>query len=157
MMKNRLLRLNSPIETKAVLICFPWAGATATGYKMLAKNFNTENILCYSIVFATGKDRPISVKQSTQVAVALIFQELQNLSDLPIYFLGHSYGGIVAFETIRKLENTSVKLNLQTLIVSSVCSPDRLTLLNEAKEDVFHLLSNERLLQKLQDIKGTFR
>lgn len=101
-----------------VLICFPWAGGGKTSFSSLSRAFkDREQLLLYTVAYSpndSNTDRPASVSE----LVDLLYPELKLLLQTllkekhrlghpkpSISFFGFSYGGLIAYEVLKRFES----------------------------------------------------
>ena len=100
-------------------------------------------------------------------ALTVIAGEIPEFCSRPTVFMGHSMGGILAYETLLRLTDMNTErpdplLKVHHLIISSVRSPDKLTNKNmlskaypEGHSDwLVHLRSEEGLMDHVRSIGG---
>lgn len=95
-----------PIPAAAFrLFCFPHAGGAPTTFFPWVAYFS-EEIECICLQYP-GRAQRLREKPSTSVRQLVdgILQEIDDLSEKPFAFYGHSLGGIVAFELTRALRH----------------------------------------------------
>jgi len=118
-------------------------GGSGNYFRPLAKELEKENIsvFAYSLPSKAPKGRVYS--DVTDIVNQLFDSILLNedIKKVPVVFLGHSLGGICAFELSRKLEGT---LNLKALILSAVRNPILLTSSNQDSNIVKRHCANDK-------------
>eukprot|EP01038_Epipyxis_sp_PR26KG_P004063 gene4063-5807_t len=156
------------IPIKCFLICFHWVGGNGNAYRSLAKDLEPFGINVIAVSLpgrnsSRGQPSP-HILTSINVVVDSIYDALLaryiewNLQDLPVIYFGHSLGGIICYELIRKSQNETNpdrKLTINHAIISAVKSPLELTSLNNYPSYRFHhKKSNEELFEYIKSIGG---
>lgn len=91
------------VEGKYVLVCFPYAGGSASSYLKVA-DYSPEWIDAYAVQLP-GRHNRIRELPHRQIADAVreITDSVQRLGKAKMAFFGHSMGSLLAFETAREL------------------------------------------------------
>ena len=118
----------------ANIICFHHVGGDANIFRELSKSMRNFNILAV-ILPGRASSKSHELLQSMNeladgAASALVAKarEAPWLSHLPCLLVGHSMGGILAYETVLRLNSMRQPLfNVKHLVVSNVRSPECLT------------------------------
>lgn len=119
-----LIPLAESADASPVLVLFPHVGGTANTLRGFATALRCRNVF--------GIDYP-GRGRSTRLPFASSVDELsttiaaglrERFGSAPISLLGHSFGGLVAFETARQMERGG--FNVEALFVSSCASPRRI-------------------------------
>lgn len=127
-------------SAKLRVFCFHDAGGSAALFhdweNRLDSNFEVIS------VEMPGRGRRIAEKPYTNVfeLVRDLMPQLEMMLDRPFIFLGHSMGGLIAFEIIRELRKRNKSLPQQLLISSTA------GLTSYTKDDVNYKLSDEELV-----------
>lgn len=127
-------------NAKIKLFCFHDAGGSAALFH------NWENLLDDNFevisVELPGRGRRMSEKPYTQVSALIqdLMPQLEMKLDRPYIFLGHSMGGLIAFEAIRELRKRNHAMPLK-LFISSTAG-----LTSYTKADVDYRLSETDLI-----------
>jgi surfactin synthase thioesterase subunit len=98
-------------ESKVILVCFPWAGGNQNSYRFLDRELREFPIKLITILSEKIRSRFIidnsrqSIDQIANYVLKSLMEEysLWNPQNLPITFLGHSFGAIIAYEVLSKL------------------------------------------------------
>jgi surfactin synthase thioesterase subunit len=158
-----IISLNKPKTVEANVFCFHWVGGTSTGFKSLATSAEGYNVKVYGVSLPGRGGRNVDQvpKSMTDLVDKLHEQFVSNmhiwaLSSCPLILLGHSFGGIIAFELARKIKACG-RLNVQPskLIVSAIKNPASLS--DDNKNDnviTHHTQSNEELLDYIIYLGG---
>ena len=167
----KLKRIGSDPITSLVFV-FHHCGGDGSSFRDLAKALTTPNngVGVYLVILP---GRALSQKSqlltSIPAAADQVFTRLKEEVDknqfirkVPVTFFGHSMGGILAYEVIRRLSLTVDSIRVRHLIVSSVRSPDGLTHMNmraasdpkQCPDWLIHQRSEEGVLDHLRDLNG---
>jgi amino acid adenylation domain-containing protein len=112
----------SQIEQKTHYIIFPGAAMSVLAYKDLAAKLSSNSPT--SIMQVAGLEGLDDYHKTLDEIVAAYLQEIELIgSDCEYYLIGHSFGGFVAFELSRKLDQ--IKLKNQLILVDSNCFMNR--------------------------------
>ena len=98
---------NQNSEPKYRIVCFPHAGGSASFFRKW-NEFFVDAELC-SIKYPGRAERINDPLPTNLVTLSYeIAQDIMSLADLPLFFLGHSMGALVAFEVAKALEKSNV-------------------------------------------------
>jgi surfactin synthase thioesterase subunit len=156
----KINKINNPKGQVANLICFHSAGGHGNMFRPMAKKLQDLNIVVYASSLpnispskAKEKKRNGRIYTSIDVIVQELYKSFQDLKasfydDVPIIFLGHSLGAIIAFEL-------SQKVKIDQLIASSIRSPITLSNSNSNPITNFkHKLSDSEFGEWVSSIGG---
>lgn len=142
------------------LICFHWVGGGAASFKEIAKIVEPKQIKVHGLILPgrNGRDTDQIIKRMEDV-VRWAKKEIEQVKDLlsnaPIIFFGHSFGGLLAFELVRAMHTEGSPIQVARLIVSAVHSPSILTVKNQDPYEVsHHLQSDAELFSYVKSIGG---
>ncbi|RQU33429.1 thioesterase [Burkholderia cenocepacia] len=115
-----------PLSTKALtMVCFPHAGGNAPTYHALASHLPSD----LHIVAYQAPARGCRFSEPPAASLDAILNELEAplaaLTARPCLFLGHSFGGILAFEAVRRLRRSGLRLP-DHLVISGSFPPNAL-------------------------------
>ncbi len=103
--RNNMIELKVSREETARLLCFPYAAGTPGMYKDFSSQFRDGVTLLSAQYPGHGDDRPII--ESIHKLGDMYLEELKTRdSRTSLFLLGYSYGGYVAYEVARQLEET---------------------------------------------------
>lgn len=104
---DRWIRQFRPVnESGPRLVCFPHAGGAATFFHPLSQAL-ADVAQVVAVQYPGRQDRLAEQPLTSIEALAdVVAANLMPFGDRPLALLGHSMGSIVAFEVIRRLENT---------------------------------------------------
>lgn len=129
-----LLALNAPSQVSANIFCFHWVAGNGNAFKTLARAVEKNGIKVYGVTLPGRNGRnidqiPSRMSQVTHILYDLFLANHQSwkLNEAPLVFLGHSLGGIVAFELAKKLKYSCNAFALDKLIISAVKDPELLS------------------------------
>ena len=90
-------------EAKLQLFCFPYAGGSASAFKLWADALTEDIELC--VIQMPGREERLGEKLITDMSILVdtLAKEITTFSDRPFAFFGHSMGAIVAYETALRL------------------------------------------------------
>jgi polyketide synthase PksJ len=116
---ENILNLKTEPDAGALLFCFPYAAGTAGMYASLSEDFEQRLKIQSAHYPGHGDNRPL--KENIHDLSMLYIKELKE-NNLPLFLLGYSYGGYVAYDICRKLE----KLNIPVcgVIFAGTTPPD---------------------------------
>lgn len=149
-----------------LIVLFHWVGSSAPAYRSIARALEPNGFTSIAINLPgrAGSSKVIkdTLKNVDEVADWIVSSLLTNISkynprNLPIYFFGHSFGGLLVYETIRRIQsNTLYHIILpKAIIISAVQSPLALTLKNYDKSiDKHYQLNDTNLIQYIKNIDG---
>lgn len=128
-------------SAKLRLFCFHDAGGSADLFHGW-ENLLDENFEVVSIEMP-GRGRRISEPAYTDLSTLVhdLMPQLEMMLDRPFIFLGHSMGGLIAFEVIRELRRRKKSMP-QQLFISSTAG-----LTSYTKKDVDYNLSDQELIE----------
>lgn len=157
-----MLSLNTPATVKKIVFCFHWVGGNANAYRALAKLLEAEGILVYGVDLP-GRNGKNAIRNMKEIVDSLCNFFVLNgtekkLNSLPTLFFGHSYGGLLAFELVKKLQSTpAITWKVSHLLLSAVRSPQDLTDFNGNPESFLkHKLTEDALFDYIVGIGGMF-
>ena len=133
---------------------------------MLAKSLQDQGVAVYGVNLPGRNGRnpekimnrlyPIIMESAIEVEMAAINNTFP--AGTPLFFLGHSFGGLLAFELIRHMEKIQSPVKVEKLILSAIHSPADLTMKNKSSNNVFHHTeSDNELFSYIKQIGGRFR
>jgi len=144
-----LVRQTCP-RPRARLFCFSYAGGSAANYRAWHGELAPAIEVCAIQLPGRGarfSETPVSSMPALAQAVA---SEIARQDDgVPFYFLGHSLGGLLAFEVTRYSQERGLAVPEQ-LFVAGCAAPQ----LRGPSTDL-HLLSDVDFLAALRDYGGT--
>lgn len=130
-MVTMLSRPSDDVTTR--LFCFHWSGGNAYSFKNWATSISTmgnvgSSTEVYGITWRSKTKTFDNIKDVVKELRQALFDLRLLENNINTIFLGHSLGGIVAFELVRQLESECYSID--HLIVSGVKHPLYLTRLN---------------------------
>lgn len=148
--KKWLTNFNQSEKNKTRLFAFPYSGSGAIAYHSWAPYFSQYEIDLIGIQLP-GRENRRNEKLITNLTelTDLLFEIISPMANIPFAFLGHSMGGLIAFELTQKLQNSKLPLP-QHLFISGLRTPD---MPNPNPE--LHQLSDSKLLKKIAEYGGT--
>jgi pyochelin biosynthesis protein PchC len=141
----RRFRAGPPAATR--LICFPYAGGSASYFFHLAAALRPE-VEVFAVQYPGRQDRldePL-VDDIGELADRTV-AALQSSADRPTGFFGHSMGAVVAYEVARRWEHR-YGLALTHLFVSGRTAPSR------PRETTVHLRDDEGIRAEVAELGG---
>lgn len=141
------LGLNSKAEIR--LFCFAYAGAGVSVFRDWSEILPPEIEICPIQLPGRGSRIQEIPFNRLQPLVQTLTPLIQEQTDLPFAFFGHSLGALISFEVTRQLRRTS-DLSPIHLFVSGSRAPQLPDL-----DPPLHRLSDPRLIEKLQQLQGT--
>jgi surfactin synthase thioesterase subunit len=169
----------TPIQVIANLITFHWVGGDKNAFRPFARDWEAAGICVWSFVLpgrtvASAKDFSIDEYASMFIDNLKVFTMKASPPEsskpvnhpvfphsVPLILLGHSLGGILAYESARRLSLEKAKfashgIHLNHLIISSIQTPSILTRMNvnDAKKTTYHTLDENDLLNHIRKLGG---
>jgi pyochelin biosynthesis protein PchC len=142
-----LRRYEPAPDARAVLVCFPHAGGSATFYLPVAKSLSGDADVV-AVQYPGRQDRRNDEPIDDLVTLAeAIVPELMPWTDRPLVLFGHSMGATVAFEVARLLEQADV--TPASLVVSARRAPSR------HRDENVHQRDDDGLIAEIQGLAGT--
>jgi medium-chain acyl-[acyl-carrier-protein] hydrolase len=132
------------------LFCFPFAGGSAGAFFNWSKHLPTDlEVRTLQLPGRESRHREAPLR-SINVAAAEIVQSLDGILDRPFSFFGYSLGGLLAFETIRRLRAKNMP-QPRRLFVAASSAPQ----CEHAAKPPIHLRSDAEFLDELRKFQGT--
>lgn len=146
-MENIWLRVkNEELLKKATirLFCFPYAGAGASVYLSWRQYFDSNNIIVCPISLP-GRENRIRENLIDNVVEIIdkVYEAIKDYLDKPYAILGHSMGGILAYELTKKIESENGRKPLILFLSATALTlPNRDIPIHQLDEDMFaqHIL-----------------
>ncbi|MNJ34611.1 Linear gramicidin dehydrogenase LgrE [compost metagenome] len=135
---------------KFKLFCLPYAGGSATVYHRW-KRYLHEDIEIHPLELAArGRRMAESHYLSMHEMLEDLYSQLETSTedDIPFLLFGHSMGALIAYE-LAHMTKQRLKREPAHLFVSGTYPP------HAKKNNVLHLLSDERLQQEIKQFGGT--
>jgi medium-chain acyl-[acyl-carrier-protein] hydrolase len=131
------------------VLCFPYSGGTAQVYRPLT-NLLPDGVSVYSYELP-GRGRRFGEEIPGMLSglVEDAFSSIRGLIERPYAFLGHSLGGIIAFEMTRHLRKQGQPLP-KHLFVSGIRAPQ----VPKREGEAFNL-PRQAFIEKIKDMGGT--
>lgn len=130
------------------LLCFPYSGAGAQAFQDMAGHMPAGTALHALELPGRGRRFPEPRLETLDEMVEDAVADLPLIvGDRPVVCYGHSLGGLVAFETVRLLQQ---HLDIRHLFVSGVRAPQA-----HHHEDRVERMDDETFLSKLREMGGT--
>lgn len=118
---------HEPERIKKRVFCFPYAGGGALFFSKWYENLS-DDIGVYPIQLPGRENRMAETPlRNLQEVSEKIVDEIKYYIDLPYVFIGHSMGGLIAYEVTRILQEKGYDLPLG-IIISATVPPDKLAL-----------------------------
>jgi len=116
------VRLQTPSEPLLRLVCVP--GARMSPSEFAAWSDSLPGVELFGLRYAGSVDRPDEEPTSVEELAATAALALERLPEtsLPLVLFGHSFGGLVAYETVRALQASGVAV--AGLILAASSTPD---------------------------------
>ena len=139
--------MNSPTSLK--LFCLPYSGASAMFYSPWRRKL--PEWLMVRPLELPGRGMRMGEPLQTDIAAlaARLADEIADELDTPYALLGHSLGGLLAFELVHALRTRGLPAPL-ALFVSATAGPARRDVSDYAVEK-----SDAQLLDRLRELRGT--
>lgn len=135
-------------QTKLRLFCFPYAGGSASIFRTWQMNFPDEVSICP--LQLPGRAARISepLIHDFSTLVENIAEAIKNNLDTPFAFFGHSLGGLLSFELVRRLRRENLPLPVHLFI--SGCSAPQIP----DTDPPIHDLSDAEFLEEIRRYGG---
>lgn len=168
----KLKMIGKADDCSSAAFIFHHVGGDGTSFREYANTLTLNASLSVYLVVLPGRalSRKEQVLRSIPAAADQVYTALMGevekvpaLHKVPCLFFGHSYGGIVAYEVIRRLAVAlDPCLHVRHLVVSCVRSPDGLTHMNmQATSDpqqtpdwLIHKRTDEGVIDHLRELQG---
>ncbi|TAJ12665.1 amino acid adenylation domain-containing protein [Marinilabiliaceae bacterium JC017] len=103
---HNLMTLKSSDNAAINLICLPYAAGTPGMYSAFSQCTSSEINVLAAQYPGHGDDRPLHT--TIEATSQPLFKEIEKIKDQPIFILGYSYGGYVAYDLCRQLEQAGI-------------------------------------------------
>ena len=148
-----LARIGPARSSAAVrLVCFPYAGGGPSVFVRWQDCMPREvEILA---VHLPGREARFKEQPDSDFAATIdsIIDAVRHLLPLPTVYFGHSLGGLMAFETARRLEQRDLGETPLQLVLSG-CSPPHID--KSGEDGPIWRLGDTRFVEKLRELNGT--
>lgn len=153
-----IAKINKPKQIENNLFCFHWVGGGGNSFRPLAKTLEPHGIQVFSVTLPGRYPTQIhllmkSVREVVDNIQTQFLASIDNweINKYPLFFFGHSYGGIVAYELAKKLKTVQLK----KIIISAVKSPALLTEINKSSSTCYyHKYDDTKLIEHIKNIGG---
>ena len=144
-----LTRLRAHQLGRLQLVCFSYAGGSASAYRTWADDLPADVDMC--AVQLPGRDNRLAERPFTRLRdlVEALADALEPNLRAPFTFFGHSMGALVAFELMREFRRRGGPQPLQLFV--SACRAPQLP----DPDPPIHLLPEPALLEELRRLDGT--
>lgn len=150
MTKSPLWIVRRPEVSKTFrLFCFPYAGGSAASFIQWQRAVHPQVSICAIQLPGRGERFHEAPYSCLSDLIAVLAREIHALDALPCAFLGHSLGGLLAFELARYQRRHGLP-QPQHLFVSGCHAPQFQDL-----PSAFHSLDDDGLMERLRYYKGT--
>lgn len=144
---NWFRRFHPAPEAKARLVCLPHAGGSASFYFPVSRAL-APDIEVLAVQYPGRQDRRHEPFLTTIDALAeRVAELLRDKTDRPLALFGHSMGGMVAYEVVRRLEQEG--LPVAGLFVSGRRAPSR------RRDESVHTRTDDGVIAELRRLSGT--
>jgi surfactin synthase thioesterase subunit len=133
------------------LVCLPHAGGSAAGFRGWSKSLPSQIEVLSVELPGRGSQSASSAFTNMQALVQSLAACAQTLGGAPFVLLGHSLGGLVAFQLARALRATASRLPAK-LILAGVGAPQTLPVL---RPEEVAAMTDAELLATLKRWGGT--
>lgn len=143
---NWLLHRLNP-GSRMRLFCLPYAGGGASVYRSWPGSFPAGTEVC--CIQLPGRENRLAdpLFSSMDPLVEAMAEALVNAFDRPFALLGHSMGGLIAYELARHLQER-YKVTPNHLFISACRAPERPDPIH------WHVLNDEDLMAELREAPG---
>ncbi|MFC0599520.1 thioesterase II family protein [Streptomyces palmae] len=147
---DKWIRRFQPAAADAVqLVCFPYAGGSASYYFPLAKAL-APGIEVAAVQYPGRQERYREPCIDDLAALAdAVYPSVRELADRPLAFFGHSMGAVLAFEVALRLEERA-GVKLEVLFTSGRRAPSR-----HKESDHVHLRDDAGVISEMRALEGT--
>jgi pyochelin biosynthesis protein PchC len=145
-----LRHFNAPRQPRARVVCLPWCGGSASGYRGIAQWLGDSVASC-GVQLAGREDRFLDAPVlRMHRLVEDLADALLPWADLPLVLVGHSMGALVAHELAHAMRSRTGR-DVHGLVLSGHASPDTLRPPAQPR----HLGSDAQLADHLRRLGGT--
>lgn len=141
---------HSPLHRRLRLVCFPYAGGTASAFRTWTSTLPHDVELCaIELPGREGRFRECAVRDLRQV-VAMLASDWERYGySEPSVFFGHSMGALLAFELTRELRRRKIPTPIHLAVAGHGApqAPKLGRLLSDLPED--------QLLEEIRQLGGT--
>ena len=135
---------------RARVLCFPYAGGTASAWNGLARALPDDIDLCSFEPPGRQNRAAEPFATSVQELVAPLFDAWDSIGDRPTVLVGYSLGSWVAFELTRQLRDAGRRLPV-ALLLAAARAP------HEPRGAALSTLDDEAFIAELRAMNGTPR
>lgn len=129
------------------LVCMPHAGGSAS-YFLAASRVMAHAVDVLSIQYPGRQDRRMEpCIESLDDLADQTFQAIAPWADRPTVLFGHSLGGVLAFETARRMEARGIEVS--GLFISGRYAP------GSDRRETIHLLDDDGLVAEVRSLGGS--
>lgn len=148
-MSNWFIKLRNTTQAKIRIFLFHYAGGSASAFHGWEKYFRPD--IDVFAVQAPGRDSRFSESPISDMGVMTdcLLNEINHYLDIPCVFVGHSMGGLIAYELARKLESME-RGSILHLVLSAVRAP----FLPDVRPSIYNL-PYEEIIEALKDYSKT--
>ena len=144
-----LYPLSNRPAARLCLVCFPYAGGSATIFRPWAAALGPDvDVWAMAPPGRATRMREPAVGRMAPIASA-VASELELLMDRPLAFFGHSLGALVAFEVARELRRRGRRGPVH-LFVSAARAPHQ-----QLFDEPIHALPDDAFMEKIRGLNGT--
>ena len=144
-MKSFFFNSSNKCNAKVALICLPHAGGNVHTYQILDNYFPKE----IGVFVYQTPGRGYRVDESPTFGIQQLINEvvdsIRTLGNIPYIILGHSFGGLLAFEVVKQLRNLGLRLPFHFIAFGSLPPPLR----EERREKWSDINSNGQMFDRL--------
>ncbi|MBA4020332.1 MAG: putative thioesterase [Pirellula sp.] len=138
-------------DPKARFFLFPYAGGGARVFHGWSEQLpRSIDLRALQLPGRDLRHREPGINSMVAVVEAIVTASQPLLTQVPCVFFGYSLGGLVAFETARRLRTMSLP-QPRRLIVAASAAPQR----PQARSPLVHKMTNDELVEELRRFKGT--
>lgn len=116
------------------LVCLPWVGGDARSFEPLAAHLPSSIEIVPLELPGRGERRDEAPPESVEEIVRDVMEQLSGRLDLPYALFGHSMGGLLAFETARRIREAGLP-EPEMLICAGAAAPKDFARGTEGKEE----------------------
>ncbi len=143
------IRFQPIAEPRARLFCFPFAGGSAGLFRTWAGRFPHVEVHALQLPGRENRLREPPLRRLHE-AIEPLTEALAAWLDRPFALFGYSLGGLLAFETLRRLRRTGSPMPARLLIAAAEAPA-----CEHARTPPVHLLSDDDFVAELRRFKGT--
>jgi acyl transferase domain-containing protein/surfactin synthase thioesterase subunit len=143
--------LTQRLESRLRLVCLPYAGGSSAAFAGLADLGDDVDVLALDLPGRARRRQEPFLRRFDEIADHAL-EGLRPLTDRPYLLYGHSFGGLLAFELVRRIVQEGGALP-QHLVIGAMRAPEQAQAHHAST--LAEMLRSEELWAKLERLHGT--